>query len=209
MKYLHISSNSLKDKVVATRSNSRYSRRTFSTLFIVLCLMLVLLPFIYSAQDILTRTVLHFKFYRIVQDIIVPHELKIMAAIINGLGIESKSGNAYIMYLKNGRPEVIFLAWNCVGWQSFLFLIVTIFYSLSGGFKKLSTAETFLIGVLGTYLVNIFRLVLVVIMYYFTGNGIVLVFHNYFSNLLSITWLFVFWWLAYTYVLQAREERRV
>ena len=135
----------------------------------------------------------------------MPYELKIMSTLINIFGVSAKSGNAYIMYLKNGRPEVIFLAWNCIGWQSFLFLIVTLFSGLAGNFTKVSKLEVLLIGVLGTYLINIFRLVLVVLMYYFTGQGIGLVFHNYFSNLLSILWLFVFWWLAYTYVL--REKR--
>lgn len=185
--------------------SNRYSRKTFSTLFIVLCVMLILLPFINSFQDILTRIVLHFKTYRVFQEMVVPHELRIMSTIINGLGIEAKSGNAFIMYLKNERPEVIYLAWNCVGWQSFLFLIITLFSGLAGNYTKLSKLETLLMGVLGTYLVNILRLVLVVVMYYFTGRGVGLVFHNYFSNLMSILWLFVFWWISYTYVLVEKK----
>ena len=170
--------------------------------------MLILLPFINSLQDILTRIILHFKTYRAFQEAIVPYELKIMSTLINLFGIDAKSGNAYIMYLKNERPEVIYLAWNCVGWQSFLFLIVTLFSGLAGNFTKLSKMETLLMGILGTYLINILRLVLVVVMYYFTGRGVGLVFHNYFSNLMSIVWLFVFWWLSYTYVLVEKRAKK-
>ena len=187
--------------------SNKYSRKTFSTLFIVLCVMLILLPFINSFQDILTRIVLSFKTYRILQEWVVPHELKVMATIIKGLGIEARAGNAFIMYLKGDRPEVIYLAWNCVGWQSFLFLIITLFSGLAGNYTKLSKMETLLMGVLGTYLVNIFRLVLVVVMYYFTNRGVGLVFHNYFSNLMSILWLFVFWWISYTYVLVEKRAK--
>ena len=188
--------------------SNKYSRKTFSTLFIVLCVMLILLPFINSFQDILTRIILHFRVYRVFQEMVVPHELRIMSTLINLFGVEARSGNAYIMYLKQGRPEVIFLAWNCVGWQSFLFLIVTLFSGLAGNFTKVSKFEVLLVGVLGTYLINIFRLVLVVLMYYFTGQGIGLVFHNYFSNLLSIVWLFVFWWLAYSFMLRERQTAK-
>lgn len=190
-------------------SSNRYSRKTFSTLFIVLCVMLIVLPFINSLQDILTRAVLSVKFYRVFQEMVVPHELSVMSALINALGIEAKSGNAYIMYLKNNRPEVIYLAWNCVGWQSFLFLLVTLFSGLAGNFTKMSKVQVLLVGFLGTYLINIFRLVLVVVLYYLTGRGVGLVFHNYFSNLMSIVWLFVFWWMAYTYILREREAREI
>ena len=183
-----------------------YSRKTYSTLFIVLAVMLMLLPFINALQDILTRVVMSFKIYRAIQEFVVPHELKVIETVLNFLGIDAKSGNAYIMYVRNLRPEVIFLVWNCVGWQSFLFLIVTLFSGLAGNFTKMSKLEVFLVGIIGTYIVNIFRLVLVVVMYYLTGRGVGLVFHNYFSNLLSILWLFVFWWIAYTYVLVEKAD---
>lgn len=174
----------------------------FSTLFIILCVMLALLPFINSFQDVLTRIVLHFELYRSFQELVVPYELKILATLLNLVNIPTRSGAAYIMYMKDSRPEVIYLAWNCIGWQSFIFLLITLISGLSGRFTRMSKLEALIIGILGTFIVNMLRLTLVVVMYYLTGRGFGLVFHNYFSNLLSILWLFVFWWIAYTFVLE-------
>ncbi len=184
----------------------RTDKSTFSTLFILLVVMLVFLPFITTFQDVLTRIILHFDAYRALQKLVIPHEMRILATVLNFMHLPTRAGPSYIEFLRNGRTEVIYLAWNCIGWQSFIFLFITLISGLSGKYTNISKFQAFLIGLLGTYLINIFRLTIVVVMYYFTGRGIGIVFHDYFSNLLSISWLFIFWWIAYSYVL---EETRV
>ncbi len=163
--------------------------------------MMVLLPFITTFQDLLTRFVLYFDFYRTFQNWVVPYEMRVLAALLNFLNLPTRAGPSYIEFMREGKVEVIYLAWNCIGWQSFIFLIITLISGLSGKHTLGSKIQALFVGVLGTYLINILRLVLVVVMYYYTGRGLGVVFHDYFSNLLSITWLFIFWWIAYSFVL--------
>lgn len=179
----------------------RSERTTISNLFIILVVMMVLLPFITTFQDILTRVVLHFDIYRAFQNLVIPYEMRVLAAVLNFLNLTTRAGPSYIEFIREGKTEVIYLAWNCIGWQSFVFLIITLISGLSGRHTLMSKLQALLLGILGTYLINVFRLVFVIVMYYFTGRGIGVVFHDYFSNLLSITWLFVFWWIAYSFVL--------
>jgi len=181
-------------------------KSTFYNLFIVLSVLLLALPFLTSLEDLLTRVIIHFNLYDVLQRYVVPYELRVLSTILNLLDLPVRSGKAYIQFVRDGKPEVIFLAWNCIGWQSLVFLLVSLMGGLSGRFTTISRLQAVTIGLLGTYLVNILRLVLVVVVYYIGGRGVGVVFHNYFSNLMAIVWLFVFWWLSYTYVLEEKHS---
>ncbi len=180
-------------------------RETFSSLFILLVAVLVFLPFITTFQDVLTRIILHFDSYKVLQNIVVPYEMKVLAAVLNLFRLQTEAGPSYVQFIRSGKLEVIYLAWNCIGWQSFLLFFITLITGLSGAYTKFSKFQAFLVGVLGTYLINIFRFAIVVMIYYFTGRGVGTVFHDYFSNLLSILWLFVYWWIAYKYILEEKN----
>lgn len=177
-------------------------KQTFSTIFILLIVMMVSLPFLTTFQDILTRILMSFSGYRVLQNFIVPYEIRIVASFLTLLHIPVAANNLFIQFTKNGQTQVVYIIWNCVGWQSFLVLIITFISGFSGHFTKISKIESLLIGIVGTYLINVLRLILVMLMYYFTGRGIGLVFHDYFSSLLSIAWLFAFWWISYSFVLE-------
>ena len=177
---------------------------TYSNFFIILVVMLIMLPFLTTFQDVLTRLVLHFDAYQTMQNLIVPYELRILTTILNLVHITSRSGPGYVEFMKNGRLEVIFLAWNCIGWQSFVFLLVSLVSGLSGNFTKRSKIEAFVIGILGTHLVNILRLTLVVAVYFLVERKYGIIFHDYFSNVLSILWLLIFWWISFSFVLEEK-----
>jgi len=81
---------------------------------------------------------------------------------------------------------------------------VTLITGLSGRYTLSSKGETLAIGILGTYLINVFRLVLVVVVYFNAGRPFGIIFHDYFSNILTLGWLFFFWWFSYSYVLQQK-----
>ena len=182
----------------------RIAKFTYSNFFIIAVVMLIMLPFLTTFQDVLTRLVLKFDLYDGFQNLIVPYELKILSTILNMAGIDARAGLSYIMFTKDGKNEVIFLAWNCIGWQSFVFLLVSLVSGLSGNFTRGSKIQAFLIGILGTYLINILRLTLVVVVYFARSREFGIMFHDYFSNLLSVIWLFLFWWISFSFVLEER-----
>ena len=181
-------------------------KHTFSTIYILLIFLLISLPFITTFQDVLTNLVMQFGIYRSFQNFVVPYEMRVLTSLLNLFRLNTQAGPTYIQFLQNGREQVIYLAWNCIGWQSFILLLITFLTGLSGKYKNISKFEALLIGVLGTYLINILRLVLVVAVYYFTGLGIGVVFHDYFSNLLSIAWLFLFWWMSFKFILEPLHD---
>lgn len=180
-------------------------RRLSLRLFIVIVFILLLLPFWTIFQDFLTRGVMSIGWYRKIQDVIVPYELQVIGSILTLIHLPVRVGNAYIEWTRaNGQNEVIYLIWNCVGWQTFVLFIITLATGLSGQHTWVSKFEALLFGLLGTYLINISRLVLVIIVYMFTGKTFGQVFHDYFSSVLTLSWLFFYWWFAFKYILEEK-----
>lgn len=181
-------------------------KKMLGNVFILCSLVILVLPFWTIFQDILTRIVIHFSWFRFVAEVIVPYELKVVGVILTVLHFPVKVGNAYIEFTRPDKShEAIYLIWNCVGWQSMVFLIITLITGLSGKHRLQTKIETIVLGILGTYLVNLFRLVLVIIMYYFFGRFFGLIFHDYISNLLTLIWLFFYWWFVYNFVLEDKN----
>ena len=183
------------------------SKRTLTGVLTLVVLILIILPFWTSFQDVLTRFIMQIGLYRSLQDIIVPYELRIIGTLLTLAGFPVRVGQAYIEWTKaSGGNEVIYLAWNCVGWQTLVLFGITLITGLSGRHTLASKGETLAIGILGTYLINVLRLVLVVVVYFIAGRSYGIVFHDYFSNLLTLSWLFLFWHFSYSFVLEPKVE---
>lgn len=180
-----------------------HSKRTIMSVLLVLVLVLIVLPFWTSFQDLLTRLVMSMRWYRGLQDLIVPYELRVVGSVLSFAGFPIRVSRAYIEWTKSaGGNEVIYLAWNCIGWQTLVLFVITLLTGLSGKHTLLSKLETLATGILGTYLINILRLSLVVVVYFMVGRPFGVVFHDYFSNLLTIAWLILYWWFSYGFVLK-------
>ena len=178
------------------------SKKTLTRVLLLACLVLLILPFWVSFQDILTRGVLRVGWYKAIQDTIVPYELRVVGSLLLVLGFPVRMGAAYVEWTKpSGGNEVIYLIWNCVGWQTLILFVITLITGLSGKHTWMSKLEALLIGIMGTYLINILRLIAVIVVYFWVGRTIGQVFHDYFSNLFSSSWLIGFWWFSYRFVL--------
>jgi len=181
------------------------TKRVFVELLIIVALILVFLPFWTSFQDILTRFVMSVGWYKNLQEAVVPYEITIIVSILKIAGLPIRAGNIYIEWTRSGGGnEVIYLIWNCVGWQTLILFAVSLISGLSGNYTLGSKMWTFAFGIFGTYLVNILRLVLVVAVYFFAGRSPGIVFHDYFSNLMSLVWLFFFWRFSYKFILESK-----
>lgn len=160
-------------------------------IFILAVLVLLILPFWATFQDVLTRLIMRIELYKSLQGFIVSYELRIIGTLLSSLGFPICVGKAYIEWVKaGGGNEVIYLAWNCVGWQTLVLFVITLATGLSGRHNLISKGETLAIGILETYLINIFRLAIVVSIYSLVGRPFGIIFHDYFSNLLTLGWLF-------------------
>ena len=180
------------------------SKDTFVMLFLILILVLIFMPFLATFNDLLTRLVINLRGYWFIREVIVPAEVRMVAVVLAGLGFEVAVTREYVI-LGNSQPFFTEIVWNCIGWQSLLFFAITAFIGLQGdrytNFSKLKAA---LIGVLGTFLVNILRIVAVVLIAYLFGQFPAIIIHDYGSLLAVIGWLFFFWWFSYTFVLETK-----
>jgi len=147
------------------------------------------------------------KLYRLIQNMIVPTETKMVTVILRGVGIPAFPTLTSVNIGKlTTIGNNVTISWNCIGWQSFILLVITLVTGLQGSYKLYGKIQTIIIGVLGTFLLNILRVSLVVIIAYRISPVLATIFHDYFSTLFIIMWLFFFWWFSYTFVLEQEGE---
>ena len=182
------------------------SKDTFVTLFLILVLVLIFMPFLATFNDLLTRLVINLRGYWFIREVIVPFEVRLTAVILAALGVEVAVTREYVVLSGSSQPFIAEIVWNCIGWQSILFFAITAFIGLQGDrYTNLSKLKAFLIGALGTFWVNILRIVLVIFVAYNFGQLTATVVHDYASLLAVIGWLFFFWWFSYSFVLVHKD----
>jgi exosortase/archaeosortase family protein len=175
-------------------------KRTFIFIFLLLVIALVFLPFLVSFNDVLTRVVEKIGWYMWVQEKVVPMEIKMVAVLVSPLGIDFVAHRDSMTI--NGIHAG--MSWNCLGWQSLLLLFITLFLGLRGNYTFVSKIEAILIGLLGTFLVNLLRIVFIVIILVLSRPLFAVVFHDYLAAIVTIIWLFAFWWFCYKFVLEEK-----
>jgi exosortase/archaeosortase family protein len=166
-----------------------------------LAVLLIFLPFITTFNEFLTRVVEKLYFYVYIEDYIVPYLSRLVGVVLIPFGLKV-IGTASGLYLPD-KSLAIDIAWNCIGWQSMILVIITFVAGLQGQYRNYSKAQTILVGLLGTFLMNILRITSVVLVAIKFGYFPAVIYHDYFSNLLIVLWLFFFWWFSYAYILEA------
>ena len=177
-------------------------RDTFKSIFFALTVILILLPFLTTFSEQLTGLMQKTPIYLFIQERIVPYEVRIVGVILSWLKIPVGYGGDSLTV--SGQPLKV--TWNCLGWQSLLFLLVSLSTGLQGQFKAISKLEAATIGILGTFWINILRIVFISILGGYFPSVFAIVFHDYFATLVGIAWLFFFWWFSYSYVLEERNS---
>lgn len=167
-----------------------------------LALALLALPFISAFNDFITGRVISLKAYRILSEVIVPTEIRWIVVILRLIGIEAKATSEYIILPMEGTNFLVELIWNCIGWQSLVMFIISSMIILKGGFSFVSKIKAVVLGIVGTVIVNILRIVAVIFLYKSVGGAAAAVFHDYGSLLVNTGWLLAFWWFSYRYILE-------
>lgn len=180
--------------------HSRSAKDTFSLLFIILVIFLMIFPFFRTFEEFMTRIVEITGFYQPIKTYIVPYEISLVRKILFLSGIQTLPDS--VSYYKNGDLQNMFIAWNCIGWQSVIIVIFSLKAGLTRNFTNWSRLQAVLIGIFGTFLMNLFRIAFVIILFYYWGELPAMIFHDYLSLFLTIAWLFFFWWFVYNFVLE-------
>jgi exosortase/archaeosortase family protein len=179
-------------------------KSTFQLIFVVLVIMLMFLPFVTTFNEILTKIVERAGWYTPIQETVVPYLVRTIAVVLNNFGVITSQSSQTLTVRQDEMTiggTIVYISWNCIGWQSFLLFVLTLFTGLQGNFTAWSKLMTILLGVLGTFWVNIFRIGLIVMVAHWWGRLPAIIFHDYGSTILIVIWLFIFWWISYSYVL--------
>ena len=174
--------------------------RVFALLLAVAAVMLAVLPFISTFDDLLTAIGMRLGIAAPLQWI-VPAEVRVTVGLLNLLGIHAAAaGNQLVVWNLSGAPQTLFISWNCVGWQSLILLGLSLMVGLRGPMTLATRIQVVALGVLGTVLVNIARITVVCALAALAGYLPAVLFHDYGGTLLLVGWLFTFWLIAYRWL---------
>jgi exosortase/archaeosortase family protein len=155
--------------------------------------LLILLPFTATFDEALTSGALRLGLAQPLQDL-APAVAAQAAGILHLLGVRAASSGSYMtVWNAQGGPVPVFLSWNCLGWQSAVLLGISLVSGLRGEMPWETRLQVVLLGAAGTYLVNLARIVLVLLIAADWGYVPAVVFHDYAGLLLPLFWLFGFW----------------
>jgi len=191
----------IRDNSPEIRSDSNVHGSKFSVLFMMAALLLMMLPFMSTFNEFLTSLFLKWKFYRALEEWVVPYQARALAGMFSLFPV-SATPTARGIWLEGIFLE---LQWNCLGWQSAVLLLASFLTGFQGKFSKVSRFEVLVIGVLGTYLINFLRLFIVGFFAVFVGSAAAGIFHDWFSLTFVLIWFFVFWWFSYSFVLETKD----
>jgi exosortase/archaeosortase family protein len=178
------------------------TKKHIQYLILVLVITLMVLPFATSFNEALTKLVEGMFWYGWMQTYIVPYEARVLSGVLDLIPGVIVYPNIRGIEL-NGTQ--IYVTWNCIGWQSFVLLLVSIAAGLGKRFTISSQVQTLVFGICGMFLVNLLRLIITALLAVYLPSVFVLVFHNYLSAFLTIGFLIFFWWFSYSFILETKE----
>jgi len=179
------------------------ARKTYQLLIILSAITFLVLPFVSTFNEFLTAVIMKIQLYTLIQDMIVPIEVRMVGAILQYFfGIQT-SVSSQALYLQSaGRVLSVYISWNCIGWQSVILFVFTLIVGLQGPYTIKSKILCLLIGFQGTILMNLARIVLVVLVALYWGQLPAIVIHDYGGTILILLWLALFWYISFKYILE-------
>lgn len=190
----------------AGRATADPGRQTYQLLLILVSVIFLLLPLVTTFNELLTSVVMRVGLDEFLRGWVVPAEARMIAALVRLFGISAAASQSSVYLTKGASTIPIFISWNCVGWQSFILFAITLITGLQGSFTRQSKVETLILGLLGTFLVNLSRISIVCVVAYHGGQLPAVIFHDYGGTILILLWLFGFWYFAHGCVLERPEQ---
>jgi exosortase/archaeosortase family protein len=171
------------------------------TLIALSCALLMLLPLVTTFDELLTAWAMQLGVNNPLQAI-VPAESRMVVGLLELVGVHAAaSGSHLVVWDGGGSMHVLFISWNCIGWQSLVLFGVSLISGLRGGHSFESRAQVVCIGVAGTMLLNLVRVAAVAVIAATVGVAPAILFHDYGGTILFVGFLFAFWAFAQRWIL--------
>lgn len=183
-----------------------FENTVFKVAFFIVFLTLMSLPFFTTFSEFLTVLALKSQLYNSIQNLLTPILAQMVAVILEMFGVTTNVVSNTISFVKNDKWTSFYIAWNCIGWQSMILLVITLFTGLQGPYDKVSKLMCILFGFFGTFLVNILRVTAIFLLAYYVNEPVAKFFHNYGATVTVVLWLFTYWFVSYSYILVLPES---
>lgn len=196
----------MRNSPAAPRTRLDGVARPIGVITLVAIIGLLSLPFVTTFNEFLTRLAITAGLDRYLSDWVAPSIANLLRGALALLGFGSSTDGSILSLGRDGRYTSIFISWNCVGWQTLVLFIVSAVAGLQGQFTRVSRYEALALGLMGVFVLNIGRILIVAIVAWAFGQGPAIVVHDYGSLILSVAYLFSFWSLAYNGVLEPKVK---
>jgi exosortase/archaeosortase family protein len=189
---------------VVSRADLVGASRPIGTLVAVASIALLVLPFFSTFGELLTRAAMTAGFDTWLGEWIAPAEAHLVHGALALLGIPSAAAGS-LLYVGSGPGAIaLYISWNCVGWQTLLFLGVSMVTGLQGEYTLRSRIEVIALGIAGIAMLNIVRVFAVALVAFALGPVPAVVVHDHGGVLATVVFLMAFWTFAYNAVLEPR-----
>lgn len=180
---------------------------TYQRILLISAIVFLVLPFITTFNELLTMLVMKIQLYVFLQNMVVPTLVRMVGAILQYfLGVQTAVSSTSLLLHGEGRTIIATISWNCIGWQSLVLFVLTLMTGLQGPYTLRSKVECLIIGIQGTFLINLGRIVLVCLVALYLGYLPAVIFHDYGGTILILLYLAGFWYLAFTHILKRKES---
>jgi exosortase/archaeosortase family protein len=173
--------------------------KSIQSIFIVVAVFLMIFPLILTFNDALTKIMQRITLYTILQEGLVPFEVKIVGFVVRLFGIAYTP--LYDGMLVN--TVSVKMHWACLGWQSLLLFAATLIFGLWGKrYTFSSKMQTIFLGIFGLFWINILRISFTVILLVYASPLFRIILHDYLAAVVTLFYLFFFWWFSYSFILE-------
>lgn len=135
---------------------------------------------------------------------VAPAEARLVHGLLAMLGYGSAANGSVLSITDGVRDVSLYISWNCVGWQTLIFLGLTLPTGLQGEHTLRSKLEAAALGIFGIALLNVLRIAVVGLVALHLGQLPAVIVHDYGSVIVTVLFLMGFWTIAYNGVLQPR-----
>jgi exosortase/archaeosortase family protein len=178
--------------------------RPVGTLVAAASIALLILPFFTTFGELLTTVAMAAGFDAWLGQWIAPIEGRLVHGALALVGVPSAYDRS-LLYVGTGPGSLaLYISWNCVGWQTLLFLLVSLPTGLQGQYTRASRAGVVALGVAGIAVLNVVRITAVALVAYAFGQIPAVIVHDYGSVVATVVFLMAFWAFAYNVVLERR-----
>ena len=170
---------------------------------------LSILPLISTMNELLATLAIATKSNLVIENLIIPTMAKVIGSILRFVfGVNTTVVGDSIFLITQGLPYQLYLSWNCIGWQSIVFLLFSLVTLFQDRYSMKSKLKCALLGLEMFIVMNVLRIVTTALLLLKYGHGLMFIFHDQVSIIITFVSLALFWYISSNFILEQTGERK-